>query len=109
MPFAQPDANAAEGLTLAATMLVLVIGLGQQAVAGAKNDDDNEDADDFLDQADPDLQVIDSFNIFCYCIMAVCIFATMCVIARRAGGAVFLYRHEADKEAHLPDHVMDML
>lgn len=110
IPFAQPDANAAEGLTLAATMLVLVIGLGQQAVAGVVYDmSESELDDDISEMHDPDMQVIDSFNIFCYCVMSICILATICVIARRLGGAVFLYRHEADKEAHLPDHVMDML
>ena len=115
MPFAQSDANVAEALTLTATMLVLVVGLGQQAVSNRQYVEDVEAVDAVSVQADPswqdryDLEVIDNFNLFCYFVMALCMFATMCVIARRIGGAVFLYRHEVDKEAHLPDHVMDML
>ena len=110
-PFAQMDANLAEGLTLISTVLILVIGLGQQAVGGPGNfvqdqldvGDDDDDDDDGRDQ-----EVLDGFLMFCYVIMGTCIFAAGCVIMRRLGGVWFMIRAEFDSKLRLTDDVVDV-
>jgi hypothetical protein len=95
-PFAQMDANIAESLTLVSTVLILVIGLGQQAVQGPSDFvqdqlDEGQDSDDPADKA-RDQEVLDSFLICCYVVMAMCIFAAFIVILRRLGGVWFMLR-----------------
>ena len=60
-PFAQADANLAESLTLAATVLVPIIGLGQQATSGAASVVRAEGIGDGGAQ-----QAVDVFSYYCY-------------------------------------------
>jgi len=97
-PFAQLDANIAESLTLVSTVLILVIGLGQQAVQGPSDFvqdqlDEDHDSDDPADKA-RDQEVLDTFLICCYIVMALCICAAFCVILRRLGGVWFMLKGE---------------
>ena len=115
-PFAQADANLAEGLTLVSTVLVLVIGLGQQAVVGPsasvsaqspiQTQIDMEDDDDGQNR---DKEVIDQFLMCCYVVMALCIGAAVAVILRRLGGVWFMYKRTFNERKRLSDEVMDML
>ena len=112
--FAQLDANLAEGLTLVSTVLILVIGLGQQAVGDPS--DLPQDQLDSLDQ-DPDgdddvsrdREVLDDFLLFCYVIMGLCISAAMCVILRRLGGVWFMLNADFDSSSRLSDAAIDMI
>ena len=111
-PFAQLDANLAEGLTLVSTVLILVIGLGQQAVGGPSDmlldqldqSDDSDDDDDGRDQ-----EVLDDFLLFCYVIMGLCISAAMCVILRRIGGVYFMLKADFDSSSRLSNAAIDMI
>jgi hypothetical protein len=96
-PFAQKDANYAETATLLSTVLVRVVGLGQQAVLGPNakivektiiEQSTTSDMDD--DQKDA-IETLDTFNYFCYGIMAAGVIFTLLVILRRMGMAKFLY------------------
>jgi hypothetical protein len=113
-PYAQKDANLAETATLVSTVLVLVVGIGQQAVLGPSSQiiqhrivtDDSEDPEDAAAAA---IEALDSFNVICYIVMGAGIVFTLCVILRRLGMAKFLYEHTMDEERRLGDDVLDMI
>lgn len=64
-PFCQIDANLAESFTLISTVLVLIIGLGQQASL-AQTSQQHEQQDTFIIEDEESTQnVLDSFNFVC--------------------------------------------
>lgn len=114
-PFAHYDANLAESLTLAATILVPIVGLGQQAATGASAHVTVQGRGSSMDLGRATQAAIDGFNQFCYSVMGACILVTMYVIIRRVSGVVFLFRKSTKQklrenaDVHLPDRVMDLL
>ena len=105
-PFVHKDANLAESLTVVSSILVLVVGLGQQAAKGTPDLQTSVQ----LDRGDDvTTEILSTFNYGCYAFMGLFVVAAIAIVVRRAGGAWFLYAHAVAGNATLEDSVADML